>query len=308
MKISIKITFLDEEGQKFFGVGPARLLHEIEACGSLRAAAMQMNMAYTKALKLVKQMEAALGYPVVTRTIGGKDGGGSVLTPQGKRWLMRYETYRLACVQECQTLYEMLFPKTGCLIMASGMGIRFGGNKLMADFHGEPMILRAIHATEGLFDKRVVVTRHEEIAKLCRDRGIEVILHNLPHRNDTIRCGLEALGEVECCLFCPGDQPLLRWETIEELLCCWEENREKIVRPICNGEPGSPVLFPKWAFPELMSLPEGKGGGFVIKKHPDKLETRNITDPWELVDADTPEILEQLRRQYTLNKKAKEKV
>ena len=296
MKTSVKITFLDEEGQKFFGVGPARLLCGIEACGSLRAAAMQMDMAYTKALKLVKQMETALGYPVVTRTIGGKDGGGSVLTPQGKRWLMKYEAYRLACVQECQKLYETFFTKTGCVIMASGMGVRFGGNKLMADFGGEPMILRAIHATEGLFEKRVVVTRHEEIAKLCRDRDIEVVLHSLPHRSDTIRLGLEALGEAECCLFCPGDQPLLRWETVENLLTCWEENRENIIRPVCDGEPGSPVLFPKWTFSELLALPEGKGGGFVIKKHLDKLKTVHIADALELMDADTPEILEQLRQ------------
>lgn len=180
--------------------------------------------------------------------------------------------------------------------MASGMGVRFGGNKLLADFNGEPMFWQVMKATDGLFDKRVVVTRHEEIAQLCRDRDIEVVLHDFPNRNDTIRLGLEALGDVDCCLFCPGDQPLLRRETVSELLHSWEDNRERIVRPICEGEPGSPVLFPKWAFPELMALPEGKGGGWVIKNHPDKLETLKIGDPWELTDADTPEMLEQLRQ------------
>ena len=34
---------------------------------------------------------------------------------------------------------------------------------------------------------------------------------------------------------------------------------------------GSPVLFPSWALPELMNLPEGKGGGAVIKNHPNEV-------------------------------------
>ena len=85
MKAVTRITFLDANGEKFFGEGPARLLRGVEKCGSLRSAAMAMEMAYTKALKLVKQAEAALGYPLITRTTGGKDGGGSILTPEGKQ-------------------------------------------------------------------------------------------------------------------------------------------------------------------------------------------------------------------------------
>lgn len=39
----------------------------------------------------------------------------------------------------------------GCVIMASGLGKRFGGNKLMADFDGQPLICRALTVTDGLF-------------------------------------------------------------------------------------------------------------------------------------------------------------
>jgi len=51
MKTVTKITFLDEEGRKFFGEGPARLMRGVEQRGALRAAAMARKMAYTKALK-----------------------------------------------------------------------------------------------------------------------------------------------------------------------------------------------------------------------------------------------------------------
>lgn len=294
MKAVTKVTFLDEQGEKFFGEGPARLLRAVERYGSLRSAAISMEMAYTKALKLTKQAEAALGYPLITRTTGGKDGGGSTLTPEGKRWLLRYEAYRDACVKSNQALYRQFFPKIGCVIMASGLGRRFGGNKLMADFHGAPMIQRALDATKGLFSQRVVVTRHEAVADLCRAQGIAVVFHDLPHRSDTVRLGLEAMHDLDGCMFLPGDQPLLRRETVEMLVEKWKEDQDMIVRPIYEDSEGSPVLFPSWAFPELMELPEGKGGGVVIKKHPQAVCRVSVADPFELADADTPETLEFL--------------
>ena len=300
MKAVTKITFLDDNSEKFFGEGPARILHGIEENGSLRSAAMSMDMAYTKALRIMKNAEAALGFPLTTRTIGGKDGGGSRLTPEGKAWLAKYEAYRDACIAANQELFRKFFPVVGCVIMASGMSKRFGSNKLMTDFEGCPMILRALEATEGLVQHRVVVTRHADVAKLCRERGVNVVLHDLPHRSDTVRLGLEALGDMDGCMFLPGDQPLLRKETVAELIQKWDSDREKIIRPVCGDVPGSPVLFPRWAFPELMNLPEGKGGSCVIKGHPDQVNTMNVSDPYERMDADTPETL-QLLQQISLS-------
>ncbi len=297
MKAVTRITFLDETGEKFFGEGPARLLHGIEEKGSLRSAAMSMDMAYTKALRILKNAEAALGFPLTTRTTGGKDGGGSRLTAEGKAWLAKYEAYRNACNEANRALYREFFPVIGCVIMASGMSKRFGSNKLMTDFEGSPMILRALQATEGLVQRRVVVTRHGDVAALCREHGVEVVLHELPHRSDTVRLGLEALGDPDGCIFLPGDQPLLRRDTVAELIQCWESNRERIIRPVCGDVTGAPVLFPRWAFPELRNLPEGKGGNWVVRNHPERVTAVHISDPYELMDADTPDALNILRQQ-----------
>ncbi len=234
MKVATRITFLDDSGEKFFGEGPARLLHGIEESGSLRAAAMSMGMAYTKALRIMKHAEAALGFALTTRTAGGRDGGGSRLTAEGRAWLEKYEACRDACAASDQTLVRRFFPAVGCVIMASGMSRRFGSNKLLADFGGGPMLLRALEATEGVVQRRVVVTRHEEVAALCRARG-------------------------------------------------------------------APVLFPRWAFPELLALPEGKGGSYVLRRHADRVAVLPVADPYELMDADTPETL-QLLRQVSLSR------
>lgn len=179
----------------------------------------------------------------------------------------------------------------GCVIMASGLGTRFGGNKLMAPFRGEPLLCRSLRATEGIFLRRVVVTRHREIAELCRENGIEVVLHQLPCRSDTVRLGLEAVGAVEGCLFCPGDQPLLHQETVAALALAAANDRSCIWRTAFGDTPGSPVLFPAWTFPELFRLPEGKGGSHVIKKYPERLRRVSVRDRFELMDIDFPEDL-----------------
>ena len=111
MRAATKIIFFDDNGEKFFGEGPAQLLHGIEETGSLRAAAQSMEMAYTKALNIIKRAEKTLGFPLVIRTTGGRSGGGSQLTKEGKEWLERYESYRNACLQANRSLYLEFFPQ-----------------------------------------------------------------------------------------------------------------------------------------------------------------------------------------------------
>lgn len=183
------------------------------------------------------------------------------------------------------------FGNIGCVIMASGLGKRFGGNKLMADFGGKPMIERALLATDGIFAERAVVTRSEEVAAYCEKRGVRAILHTLPNRNDTVRLGLLAMEETDGCLFCPGDQPLLSRQTVASLALAARNDKKRIFRPVCGETEGAPVFFPRSVYGELLNLPEGKGGGAVIKKHPDLLCKISIDDPYELMDADTPDQL-----------------
>ena len=75
MREQIKLYLCNEEGQRFFGEGPYQLLRCIERCGSLRSAAQEMNMAYTKAFHLIRHAEEELGFPLTEKTIGGTGGG-----------------------------------------------------------------------------------------------------------------------------------------------------------------------------------------------------------------------------------------
>ena len=109
MKIRLGLSFYTDNGDRFFGEGPYRLLRGVQELGSLRSSTQRMGMAYTKAFQMVKRGEAALNFPLIQRTIGGKGGGGSVLTPQAEELLTRYESYRDACGRMAEQPYQEHF-------------------------------------------------------------------------------------------------------------------------------------------------------------------------------------------------------
>ena len=95
-------------GEKCFGPGMAQLLRKVQELHSLRAAAMSMNMAYSKAWTVVRNAEDGLGFHLLTSTAGGKHGGGAVLTDEARQMLTAYDEY---C--EKQRAYgEKLFEET----------------------------------------------------------------------------------------------------------------------------------------------------------------------------------------------------
>ena len=49
-----------------------------------------MEMAYSKAWKIIRQSEAALGCKLLTSSTGGRGGGGAVLTPEAEQLLAAY--------------------------------------------------------------------------------------------------------------------------------------------------------------------------------------------------------------------------
>lgn len=196
-------------------------------------------------------------------------------------------------------LYDLDQPvkPIGCIVMASGFGRRFGKNKLLESIQGKKMIEHVLDKTgDGLFPERVVVTRYPEIQRICETYGVPVIIHDLPYRSDTVRLGLQTLGELEGYLFIPSDQPLLTRESLESLCLAFSQGVPGIYRTGFQEKMGAPVIFDKKYKEELLTLPEGKGGSFVIRKHIDQLNTISVLREEELWDIDTPDDLERIKK------------
>lgn len=106
-KLNIKVRVKVYCEQESFGPGISELLVLVDKLGSIRKACSEMNMAYSKAWKIIKKAENDLGIEFVDSTSGGNGGGNSVLTPQGKDFLRRY----LALQDECKKTSEELLHK-----------------------------------------------------------------------------------------------------------------------------------------------------------------------------------------------------
>lgn len=82
-----------QNGERVFGPGVAELLKRVQEHHSLRAAAFSMEMAYSKAWQIIRTAEDGFGCKLLISTIGGRHGGGAVLTPEGERILNAYERF-----------------------------------------------------------------------------------------------------------------------------------------------------------------------------------------------------------------------
>lgn len=183
----------------------------------------------------------------------------------------------------------------GLVIMASGMSKRFGENKLMTKWQGKTLIQRVLDVTDNpLFSKRVVVTRCQQVKDICDEQGIDVVIHDYPNRNDTVRLGIEKMMELDGCIFCPCDQPFLELESLEHLVEAFQDKGTGIFRLMAREKQGMPALFSKEYYQELLTLPEKCGGSYVIRKHMEVCEFVPVLHELELFDIDTKEDYEYL--------------
>lgn len=82
-----------EDRQRSFGPGMATLLERVQEHKSLRSAAASMEMAYSKAWRIIHAAEEIFGCKLLSSTIGGRHGGGTVLTPEAEQLLTAYRAY-----------------------------------------------------------------------------------------------------------------------------------------------------------------------------------------------------------------------
>lgn len=108
MQPELRVYLTDKE-ERFFGIGPYRLLRGVAEHGSLRSAAQDMDMSYSKALRIIRRAEEALGCELTSRAIGGKNGGGSRLTAEAVRLLRCYEFYEESCAAYAKASFERFF-------------------------------------------------------------------------------------------------------------------------------------------------------------------------------------------------------
>ena len=80
-------VWFESAGTHVFGCGLAHLLENVTRYGTLQEAAKAAQMSYRYAWNLIRMAENHFGKTLIERHAGGKDGGGSTLSPDGLHML-----------------------------------------------------------------------------------------------------------------------------------------------------------------------------------------------------------------------------
>jgi molybdate transport system regulatory protein len=94
------------------GPGKIALLEAIAQTGSISAAGRKLGMSYRRAWLLVDALNRACTSPVITTATGGKEGGGTALTPLGDELVRRYRRIEVlataAAAREIKALEKLM--------------------------------------------------------------------------------------------------------------------------------------------------------------------------------------------------------
>ena len=174
------------------------------------------------------------------------------------------------------------------VLLASGFGRRYGGNKLLEDFDGQLLYLRALnHVTRALGKRRtVVVTQYPEIMNAMKAEGITALYNDSAAEgiSASIRIGTkESLRreDTEAVIFFAADMPYLPSDEIRRYVHqflwsgkrygCMESGPEHIMT-----NPGAFRL--KETSGQLLGLSGDRGAMRIMKQYPHDIYRYQIAE------------------------------
>ena len=106
VNLKVKISIADENNRGFFGIGIIWLLEEIKKTGSIKKAASNMKMSYSKAHKILTRVEDKTGKKLLKKTRGGIERGGSELTEYSKKLIEKYKIFQKEIIEFANQKFE----------------------------------------------------------------------------------------------------------------------------------------------------------------------------------------------------------
>lgn len=176
------------------------------------------------------------------------------------------------------------------LVLAAGKSSRMGTPKPLLELDDEPFIGAAIRALlEGGCQEVVAVVADEDAAAAARSAGAR-IAEGAPdgEQIESLRLGLAAVGPgVDAVVVLPVDQPRVAATTVRALLDAWRRDPGALARPVHDGRPGHPTVFPRRCWASLRDPGLTEGARSVVEA--ERVVDVVVDDPGVLIDIDTPD-------------------
>lgn len=110
MDVRFKV-WVEKKGEVVLSNGKLNILKTVDRLGSIHKAAEKFGMSYRHAWGMVQKIEKRSGIKMLETQIGGSEGGGAELTPEGKAFLRRYEAFAKGLDKLIEKKFRKAFSK-----------------------------------------------------------------------------------------------------------------------------------------------------------------------------------------------------
>jgi CTP:molybdopterin cytidylyltransferase MocA len=172
-----------------------------------------------------------------------------------------------------------------------------GRIKQLLPLPDRPAIRRCLESlfAGGVSDVIVVIAPESPVAAAVQDLPVRIVCNDDPASDmaGSVQAGLAAAEPGRSILVCPADHPLVMPGTIAAILAEGAASPERIIIPTFQGRSGHPTLFPREVIDTLAA-----GGTLhdAIARHGDAVSRLPVSDEGVVLDMDTEEDYERLRR------------
>lgn len=102
-------VWLEVEGHPVMGEGRLAMLQAIDRHGSIINASRETGISYRRMRGAIRDMEKALGRPLVKAYRGGGEGGGAVLTADAHALIDAFQRFAAGLQQEADARFQRSF-------------------------------------------------------------------------------------------------------------------------------------------------------------------------------------------------------
>lgn len=199
---------------------------------------------------------------------------------------------------------ETTKPAIVALVLAAGSSRRFGSDKRIFDYHGTPLLQRAlsIPIELGLLTTLVLKSGDESLVPsllgyytdhpLLTIVFAEDALLGMGHSLSAGICSiLDSPTHVDGTLVFLADMPLLKVNTIEKIIGHFDINKIVVPTQVTSDKKlktGHPVLFGRHWLNELRRMSGDNGARELLKKNPQDIINVTVDDNGIFLDIDQP--------------------
>ncbi|MGE0811089.1 MAG: NTP transferase domain-containing protein [Immundisolibacter sp.] len=184
----------------------------------------------------------------------------------------------------------MTTPTVG-ILLAAGAGTRFGGGKLLAPLHGQPLVLHALATLQGAVDEVIAVVRpgDEALHAVLRDAGARLVLcgRAADGMGFSLACAAREVPAGHPVLIALGDMPAIAVPSARKVRDALDTGAA-IALPVYRGRRGHPVGFAAHFVPALGALQADQGARALLHRHAEQIRELPVDDAGILTDIDTP--------------------